>query len=208
MDTKQCATCQESKPLAEFHVRRSTRWRGEQPYIYEHVATSCKACEHQAKSAWRQRPESKEKERRFRQTNEKHRTYRTSAAGRAATARYKASIDNLLRQSRADYLARGGTGPMTLTADELGALLDRYQMTCAYCRVGLEREADVGNERKLTLDHVRPIDRGGAHTADNVVPACFRCNRRKDRMVLRPLPPPDTRHAHRPTARGGESAGV
>jgi len=45
---------------------------------------------------------------------------------------------------------------------------DRY--TCQYC----------GKEtRDLTLDHVVPKFRGGAHVWDNVVSACVPCNHRK-----------------------------
>ena len=47
-------------------------------------------------------------------------------------------------------------------------LRDNY--TCLYC----------GREtRQLTLDHVIPRYRGGAHTWENVVSACMACNHRK-----------------------------
>jgi len=164
--------------------------RAGQPYIYEHTSTVCKSCEHQTKTAWRTTPEAKAAERRFRLTNEKHRNYRNTEAGRATLERYRASADNLLRQSRADYKARGGIGPITLTVEELGELLATYGLLCAYCRVPLRREAEVGDPQKLTLDHIEPIDRGGGHTRANVVPACFRCNARKSTVALRPLPPP------------------
>ena len=45
---------------------------------------------------------------------------------------------------------------------------DRY--VCQYC--GKE-------EKKLTLDHVVPRYRGGAHSWENVVAACIPCNHRK-----------------------------
>ena len=32
---------------------------------------------------------------------------------------------------------------------------------------------------KLEQEHVIPISRGGAHTAENVVPSCTTCNRIK-----------------------------
>lgn len=192
---KACRTCGQVKPPTEFHVRRSTRTRNGERYTYEHVSATCKDCEHAAKSAWRATPGGKASERLFRQTNEKHRNYRQTDAGRAATERYRMTIDNLLRQSRADYKARGGMGSVTLTVDELAALLERYQMTCAYCRREVLVLAEVGDERKLTLDHVRPILQGGGHTADNVVPACWRCNERKGTHPLQPLPPPAARSA-------------
>ncbi len=65
---------------------------------------------------------------------------------------------------------------------------DRY--TCQYC----------GREtRDITLDHVIPKSRAGAHQWDNVVACCFACNLRKAgqtpseagmRLLRPPLPPP------------------
>ena len=60
--------------------------------------------------------------------------------------------------------------PSTLTAAEWRAILDRYSHRCAYCN-----RSDV----RLTQDHVIPISKGGGHTAENVIPACFPCNRAK-----------------------------
>lgn len=45
-------------------------------------------------------------------------------------------------------------------------ILRRDHNTCQYC----------GSTKKLTLDHVIPRSRGGAHTWENVVTACERCN--------------------------------
>ena len=46
----------------------------------------------------------------------------------------------------------------------------RDNYTCQYC---------VQEGRELTLDHVIPRHRGGAHTWENVVSACIPCNRHK-----------------------------
>ena len=42
-------------------------------------------------------------------------------------------------------------------------------MWCAYCL----------NRAAATIDHVLPRSRGGAHTWDNTVASCARCNARK-----------------------------
>ena len=78
-------------------------------------------------------------------------------------------------------------------------LRDNY--TCLYC----------GREtRQLTLDHVIPRYRGGAHTWENVVSACISCNHRKAGRtpqeagmqlpgeILPPKPNPYSIFAHRP----------
>ena len=50
------------------------------------------------------------------------------------------------------------------------AVFYRDGFTCQYC--GTET-------RELTLDHIRPRSRGGAHVWENVVSACIPCNHRK-----------------------------
>lgn len=47
---------------------------------------------------------------------------------------------------------------------------------CYYCR------RRVGS-RKLTMDHLIPLGRGGTSIRGNVVPACKECNTRKRSMV-------------------------
>lgn len=66
------------------------------------------------------------------------------------------------------------------------AVFRRDQFTCQYCGI---------QSNHLTIDHVIPRHRGGAHTWENVVSACPACNRRKGgkmleeaRMVLRRKP--------------------
>jgi hypothetical protein len=46
---------------------------------------------------------------------------------------------------------------------------------CVYC----------GAEGKVEVEHVEPLCRGGTDTPDNMVPACFKCNRSKgSRFIL------------------------
>jgi 5-methylcytosine-specific restriction endonuclease McrA len=66
------------------------------------------------------------------------------------------------------------------------AIFRRDNFTCQYCGI---------QSNHLTIDHVTPRYRGGAHVWDNVVSACPLCNRRKGgktleeaRMVLRHKP--------------------
>ena len=50
------------------------------------------------------------------------------------------------------------------------AVFYRDKFTCQYC--GLET-------RVLTIDHIAPRSKGGAHSWENVVSACIPCNHRK-----------------------------
>ena len=58
------------------------------------------------------------------------------------------------------------------------ALYLRDGLACAYCGQGVEDGA------LLTLDHLRPVSKGGGHEATNLVTACQHCNSsRKNRSV-------------------------
>lgn len=59
--------------------------------------------------------------------------------------------------------------PSKITTGEWLALQQRYDFKCFYC----------GRESKLTKDHIIPISKGGEDTIENIVPACWSCNRRK-----------------------------
>lgn len=57
-----------------------------------------------------------------------------------------------------------------LTARQWHDIKAVYRHCCAYCH----------KRRRLTMDHVIPLSRGGPHTASNIVPACRTCNSRKN----------------------------
>lgn len=47
---------------------------------------------------------------------------------------------------------------------------DLFNHRCAYC---------LRPTKRLTVDHIIPVSKGGLTTEDNVVPACQRCNNKK-----------------------------
>jgi NMD protein affecting ribosome stability and mRNA decay len=69
---------------------------------------------------------------------------------------------------RRESLKRGL--PRTLTLKEWNSILEKYNYSCAYCG---------RNDEPLTQEHWIPSSRGGGYTAQNIVPACSRCNSRK-----------------------------
>lgn len=55
------------------------------------------------------------------------------------------------------------------------AIKDNYGRRCAYCAAMVP----------LTMDHLDPLSKGGAHDPTNIVPACRNCNSQKhDNTVL------------------------
>jgi len=53
-------------------------------------------------------------------------------------------------------------------------LCARYGHCCAYC----------GEAKKLTMDHIIPVVRGGRHSIGNLIPACRNCNSQKQRRLI------------------------
>lgn len=68
-----------------------------------------------------------------------------------------------------------------LTAEQWHEIKAAYGHRCVYCGK---------KPLRLTMDHITPLSKGGAHTKHNVVPACRSCNSRKRAgPVLRPVQP-------------------
>lgn len=65
-------------------------------------------------------------------------------------------------------------GCYAITRHDVRRLLARYEHRCAYCRC----------DGHLELDHVVPLARGGQHSIGNLVPACVRCNRQKNKQLV------------------------
>jgi 5-methylcytosine-specific restriction endonuclease McrA len=62
-----------------------------------------------------------------------------------------------------------------ITRDQWLDKLAEFGGRCAYC----------GRVRKLSMDHIDPVSKGGAHDIDNAAPACRSCNSRKhDKSLL------------------------
>ena len=66
------------------------------------------------------------------------------------------------------------------TAAQEKAIKVAYRARCAYCGV---------KPKELTIDHVVPLARGGGHTSENLVPACWSCNLAKATREAPSIPP-------------------
>jgi len=106
--------------------------------------------------------------------NERH--YDNLESNRARSRRhYEANRnDYILRVAERRVLENQGD----LTTETWQGIVDQY-IRCPYC--GHPFDDDV---RKLTIDHVIPLDRGGQHTKGNVLPVCSRCNHEKFTRLL------------------------
>jgi len=101
--------------------------------------------------------------------NRRHRVeraewYRTWNSEYAKTEKGKAVLRGACHRRR--QKVRAGTA----TADQLLAIKANAKGRCHYCG---------RKSSKLTFDHITPLSKGGLHSADNIVMACFSCNRAK-----------------------------
>lgn len=190
---KICCKCQTKKPFDEFRKGRS----------------KCKQCAYAEKRAWYQRHHDKvkadarqyyhktkdlrlvqmrewrnshqqyrkEKRREWHQANKPDQNIKT----RQYYATHKKQIyekhkewrlaDPTLSRWHASVRHQRLKGtPNDLTREQWLARLEEFGHHCAYC---------WAEGVPLTQDHLIPIVKGGAHTIDNVVPACKPCNAKK-----------------------------
>lgn len=94
---------------------------------------------------------------------EDSKNYRARIVG---TTRYK-EAERARTQRRRKRLA---AVDITLTRQQWREILEAHGHKCTYCG---------GMPKILEQDHIIPIIHGGAHSADNVLPACKSCNSSK-----------------------------
>lgn len=69
-----------------------------------------------------------------------------------------------------------------LTATQIKVIKAHYNYTCSYC--------GVRQPKRITIDHIEPVTKGGSNTFSNIVLACRSCNSIKhDGPVLKPVQP-------------------
>jgi 5-methylcytosine-specific restriction endonuclease McrA len=67
-------------------------------------------------------------------------------------------------------IRRGASKGGTVTAAQWSEIKRKHRHCCAYCGQ---------KPKRLTMDHIIPLARGGKHEPDNIAPACATCNSRK-----------------------------
>lgn len=187
---KRCSKCGTEKPLSEYYAHprgKNGRYAG------------CKDCTRAVNDLWRiLNPERKraasrrhyeanravyiERARLWGESNkevcaEGDRRYREANRSKvnAAVARWERAHPERHAAKEQGRRARKAAAPgRGVTPEQWLAVLAESLGLCAYC-----------NERKpLTMDHIEPLRRGGAHDDDNICAACRSCNSGKSDTPL------------------------
>jgi len=150
-------------------VRRRYKWSGLAQYLIDN-----KDLLQQRERERNQKPERKEYLRAWRIDHKEQNRESMNASGRKWVKNHpeKARLKNEKRRAR---ILNGVIDGDALTLEQWNDTIEYFDHRCAYCGRQLE---------KLTIDHIVPLSRGGAHTKENVVPACRSCNSSKHNSSL------------------------
>ncbi len=174
METKQCTACKQLLPLIENF--RQSRKKHKTGTVTVYWNSQCNACRAKQCAGWRKRNPDKVisyyNETGKLKTMINARRYRQRHPDRASAnvARYRktpkgATLHRI--ESLLDYY-RKKAAKGKYTPEQLQARIDYYGGLCWMCK----NVAD-------TIDHVKPITRGGTNWPANIRPACRSCNSRK-----------------------------
>lgn len=118
-----------------------------------------------------------EKRKRLTETNRRWlQSEHGKASHRRSDRRYSATERGRDRRRQRENRRRAKRASVdtTLTPEQWNEIMGRSGGRCFYCK----------KKRRLTMDHVVPLSKGGAHAAYNVVPACGSCNSSKGAQRL------------------------
>ena len=88
--------------------------------------------------------------------------------GLSKTSAYRVALNKSRRLQKKAYIA--GVEVNAVTSAQLSEQLIKFDNSCWICEVELT---------EVCWDHVQPLSKGGAHTLENLKPACRNCNSRK-----------------------------
>lgn len=169
---KVCGKCSETKSLNEFYKNKTTK----DGYQY-----NCKDCfraydQNYAQSG-RGKKARRKAVRRYARTDKRKQSikrYQQSNKGKQTTRRYQQSRKGRQAAKKVDAIRRARKNQVggDYTTGQWYALCKFYDFCCLRCNRKFPFE-------KLTLDHIRPVSKGGSSNIWNTQPLCNRCNSKK-----------------------------
>lgn len=193
--TRTCSTCKETKSFDSFHKNKKE---------VGGINYNCKVCANKARAEyrianpdkvkaalakWRSNPENRKREletnkqwirankekraahkRRARQKDPAKEDARIQRWRDANPERYRQTARNIVNRRTHNKRANGGT----YSIKEWKELCDRFGNVCLDC----------GEKKKLTIDHVIPVTKGGTNFIDNLQPLCMTCNLKKGNRIV------------------------
>lgn len=185
---KLCSRCHQELPEDNFYSDKRSP---------SGLKSECKQCHKAQNKAWRSSPEGKkyrkEESKKYyqsekgkevikrSQSTQAHKDYMAkwfqSENGKLSHKKYRQSDKGKLTFAKGMHTrkSREFNAEATLTLDEWQEIKKKYKYRCVYC----------GEKKKLTMDHIIPVSKGGSFTKENILPSCQSCNSKKcDKPVL------------------------
>lgn len=154
-----CPGCGEDKPLEDYSPHRGKPLG---------LSSYCKPCQAARTARSRQRPEFV-------------RTPRDKGQARQYARRWRIGHPDKVRSYHQRYRARKVAA--TVESFSHAEIFDRDGWTCHICSTGIDQSLQYPHPLSVSLDHVVPLIRGGAHSRANVAAAHLTCNSsKKDRV--------------------------
>jgi 5-methylcytosine-specific restriction endonuclease McrA len=174
---KLCSECERVKPLAEFHQHAKTK------IGYRASCKECREPERKAQYA-AETDEDKAARRAYYQANREAVIQRTMRAHKARWAEVlaygrawrKANPDKRRETEHRQRARRALAFVVPFTDEQLQAKMAYWGNRCWMC-----------HGEATSIDHVKPIAKGGPHALANLRPACHSCNASKSAKWPYPL---------------------
>lgn len=176
VEGKVCTDCKEWHPLSLFNVEKQHS---------DGLASYCRNCTtRRTKEQWSKDPAFWNE--RNKASYQKHRPTRLASAhryrdenyetvlekGRVRGRKYRKNNPGYWKKRDANRKERLANTETPFTAIEWAALCEQYKHTCLRCGKSVP-------EIELTIDHIKPLSRGGTNDISNIQPLCLKCNLRK-----------------------------
>ena len=188
--TKVCRRCKIPKPLFEFTIKRSAR---------DGLQTYCRDCKKiiskPLNERWHLEHPTYDAERYL--ANREDRIEVSSQWNRDNPERQKENTyrwnDLNPERKRAHVRASGHRRRVKLRSGTVEKFLDweifeRDGWMCGLCQESIDSEIRWPDPLSVSLDHVIPVSKGGAHTRQNVQAAHLKCNLEKSARITCALP--------------------
>ena len=183
MSLKACSSCHEEKSFLEFSKNKNTK---------DGLSYTCKSCvkkykqDNKGRANLLVRKKRKKNPIKYRQqSNKSHQNNRNERLVKQHiyyenNKEYFAKKNKNYRNENIDQiLLRNRQREKLLDSfpviqqSEINKLLEKCDNKCFYCKIDVKRGIN------LHLDHKTPLFRGGAHSIDNLVSSCQKCNLKK-----------------------------
>lgn len=100
-------------------------------------------------------------------------TYQTHCSEQCRKAMWKKQHPEVNRfEVKSRFHKKRATSDGSITFEAWEGMKKSYNFTCPVCG---KSEPEI----RLTMDHIKPVSKGGTHTIDNLQPLCMLCNCKK-----------------------------